>query len=87
MAAKDDKIPVFSKLEGDANWPMWKVKMRDYFQAVELWTIITGDAVEPNMPGDLADDANANARRAHQEAVDAVRKFHVNPTEWPTIRI
>ena len=78
MAAKDDKIPTFGKLEGDGNWPMWKIQMQDYFEAVELWGIITGDEVEPDAPAALAADANQAARREHQEALDRVRKYRVN---------
>ena len=44
--AAEDKLPANEKLD-DANWPIWKLQMSAYFEARDLWGLVTGEEVQP----------------------------------------
>ena len=48
-----DKLPDIEKLN-DCNWPVWKLQMTAYFQARELWKLITGEEKAPEVIGENA---------------------------------
>lgn len=73
--ARDDRVPNIDTLAGETNWPQWKTQMRDYFEATELWDIVTGEETEPEAPGELAADANDAARNAHRERLNGIRAY------------
>jgi len=46
----EDRLPSVDKLS-DTNWPIWKLQIKTYFDARELWRLCTGEEVEPVAPG------------------------------------
>jgi len=57
MAANtDDRLPSVDKLT-ENNWPVWKLQISTYLQARELWSLCTGDEIEPVVPAVGANDA------------------------------
>jgi len=56
MAASDDRLPNIDKLD-QTNWPVWKLQVRAYLEARELWKLCSGDETEPTAPAAGAEDA------------------------------
>jgi len=51
MASADDRLPAIDKLT-ELNWPVWKLQIKAYLEARELWNLCTGDETEPVAPAD-----------------------------------
>jgi len=52
----DDRLPSIDKLT-QSNWPVWKLQIKAYLEARELWNLCNGVEAEPTAPaegGDLA---------------------------------
>jgi hypothetical protein len=45
--------PAFTKLQGDANWPLWKSRMQLFLEGLELWGFIDGTEPVPVAAEDL----------------------------------
>lgn len=57
----EDRLPNIEKLQ-ESNWPVWKLQMKTYLEARELWGLRTGAETEPVA---LADGADAATIAAH----------------------
>ena len=57
-AACDDRLPSIDKLD-QSNWPVWKLQIKTYLEARDLWKLCTGEEVQPVAPADDNDDAMA----------------------------
>ena len=76
MAANtDDRLPSVDKLT-ENNWPVWKLQISTYLQARELWSLCTGNEIEPVVPAVGANDA-ALAAYAQQLSRYQVKVAHV----------
>jgi len=76
MAANtDDRLPSVDKLT-ENNWPVRKLQISTYLQARELWSLCTGDEIEPVVPAVGANDA-ALAAYAQQLSRYQVRVVRV----------
>jgi hypothetical protein len=73
MAASDDRLPSIDKLD-ETNWPVWKLQIRTYLEARELWSLCTGDETEPV---DHVDDETSHAAFVQQQAKYQVRVARV----------
>ena len=57
-ASADDRLPNIEKLT-ENNWPIWKLQLTTYLEARQLFTLCTGDEIEPVAPAAGAADAAA----------------------------
>jgi len=67
----EDRLPSIDKLH-ESNWPVWKLQIKTYLEARELWSLFTRDETEPTAPGD-GDDVAAYAEQSAKYQVRVAR--------------
>jgi len=67
----EDRLPGVDKLN-DTNWPIWKLQIKTYFEARELWRLCTGEETEPAAPAE-GGDVNAYAQQLAKYQVRVAR--------------